>query len=327
MATFQEISNYFQTSASFTSAIPFTKGTTYMNTTVTSNLSFTPNASGSIPLSNTLVIAVADGIHSASFSGFNKLSTSGNFSTGSNNINLIRFFFDGINYYYELANAGSVQVSDPILNISNLVRYYDAQTSALTLSGSNILSVSDLSTLQVNATTASNFPQWNSGKGGIDFGSKEQFSIGSFQSGGTLSMAYVMEFDTTGNSLSIFAGGVNNFYVQLTGSIYQNIDGGHSENFALTQSMNVGDKAVFVYTIDANKLVSVYKNGSIIGAISSSANPAATSAAIVFWGADAGASGRTPMGTMYSYILANKTFSSGDIATITSTLKSRYSIA
>ena len=90
----------------FTTSVPFDKPITRMfEYTVTGAINFTVNNSLAEYGNTTFVRLIADGTNIPTFDAqFNKISTSANYDNTNGKVNVIKFWFDGDGYWYEIIN-------------------------------------------------------------------------------------------------------------------------------------------------------------------------------------------------------------------------------
>ena len=67
-----------------------------------SGLTFVPDNTNAEPLASTLIRVKADGTNTPTVTGFTKTSTSSDYDTTLNKINVFSFFFDGTDYWYSI---------------------------------------------------------------------------------------------------------------------------------------------------------------------------------------------------------------------------------
>jgi len=100
-----EVPGYFTQQLPFASSILFsTFITVYAQHTVTNPISFTANATGAVAGYGAIVRLVANGVHPPSFTGMSRTSTSKGYANILGRLNTIKFFFDGVSYWYEIFN-------------------------------------------------------------------------------------------------------------------------------------------------------------------------------------------------------------------------------
>lgn len=104
---------------SYNTNVPFTSTYSYATATkLSANVTFTKNTTGAIAGAVTLYRVLGDGISTVSFTGIKKTSTSSNFNTADNILNILVFFFDGYNYWvniFQEENAQPIDLTAPVL--------------------------------------------------------------------------------------------------------------------------------------------------------------------------------------------------------------------
>lgn len=97
---------------SFASAIPFDNLITQMQQTVTGSITFTINTTGAKAGFGTILRLTANGTNTPDFSAFKKSNASQDWVNTSGTVNVVVFFFDGVDYWYNLyQEAGVVELT------------------------------------------------------------------------------------------------------------------------------------------------------------------------------------------------------------------------
>jgi hypothetical protein len=100
-----EVPGYFTRQLPFSASILFsTFITVYAQQTATNPISFTVNSTGAVAGYGAIVRLIANGVHTPSFTGMSRTSTSKGYANILGRLNTIKFFFDGVSYWYEIFN-------------------------------------------------------------------------------------------------------------------------------------------------------------------------------------------------------------------------------
>ena len=92
--------------AVYSALVPFDKACTVVHATITADDEFLPDTNNPMLGGGAIYRLIGDGTHSPSFDAtFKKSNASGNYDSTSGAINIVTFFFDGIDYWYSIIQS------------------------------------------------------------------------------------------------------------------------------------------------------------------------------------------------------------------------------
>lgn len=120
----------------FSQVLKFDKNFTVSSTTQTSDIVITIDNSNQIPMGANYVRILSDGVHIIDLSAFKKQSGSGNFKIENGVLNVLCFWFDGVDYWVNIWQEVAI-LPPHIFETTNVV--FDELTGATYNNGTNVL--------------------------------------------------------------------------------------------------------------------------------------------------------------------------------------------
>jgi hypothetical protein len=108
------INSFIQDDISYNTAIPFDKMVSQMAPhTVAGAITFTKNITGAVPGCGTILRLTSNGVNAPAFTGFKKSSVSKDYVSASGVVNVLIFFYDGVDYWYSIFQDAAVTAVIP----------------------------------------------------------------------------------------------------------------------------------------------------------------------------------------------------------------------